>query len=278
MACRVFAKSQTDVDSVVTKIVGVEQLRIQYPWITALDVGIVANGGRYKDSDCGATQAALKKVFAGNPNVYIHAIDDELCVGVSNALVRIQHERGHTHSLFLSPSSRSYMNDLNMAAMLQSVQDGRPITCMAIKELENYIRDGIVTNTFCLWEIETLLRAGLFDPKSAQVPISGSKDNPISFPFLLTRKPDGTVEQMSVAGTEELRPAFLITNSPWKAGSKQIGVVIPKGGEWDKAATPADYQARHEVKLDSKLVRIMMTLSRLGITPDFLKYATHIYE
>jgi hypothetical protein len=201
-------------------------------------------------ADCGDTWSLLQDVFWNEKRVFVHnvPIGDIYCTILNEGVMR-QHADYITHSIILSTEAKSNLTDQVLLSMVNAAADGAKVVAVALKEVADLVRRGIVCNTCCMWELESLIQVGLFRMEDCKPWRPG-------LPFASLVKGVDIYD----AGVGELLPAALISAL---YGRAVIAVVEPpEEAGYDLSADPK----RNEEKFQTKLLRVQNMMERTGLT------------
>ena len=225
-----------------------------------IDILVWADPG-FKESDCGQTAEALKKVVLSK-NVFIHNVEQgDLFCSLLNQGVSIQTKKGIDYSTIISPEAIDYFNSETVGEMIKAVRKGSLATGVAINELTDSVIEGRLANTFAMWKNEALQTVGGFDFLAAK-----PRDDKSAF-CLKSWSEDNGFTSYSLAGVEEVIPLARMI----ELYGPCIAPVCPCGKGVKKYKVSEGQQKRQETKMISKTERQEALLDKTGFKLSFLK-------
>jgi hypothetical protein len=250
-------KKVSDVTSAVERVLAVEISGKK----AICRVGIVVPmDQRFGDCDCGETASALRIALAPyRKKVIVSEIShgDIYCTALNHA-IGLQMEDRISYSIILSTSVRSYFNAPTLEKMFEAAEKGARVVGVALEELTDSIREGLIANTFAMWHLPSLSDVGLFDFRAAKPLKNGNFRTPEFVGWVKPTTP--TVEtgeyRYHLAGVEEIIPlvrlGFLF--------GQCIAPILPQGEgvkQWiapDPTVDPEGF-LRHVNKMGTKRER-----------------------
>lgn len=126
--------------------------------------------------DCGLTTTALKAVIHDAHVVEI--TEGDKFVQILNAGLRLQADKGVTHTMILSKEATSYLTLVTLAKMIVAFHKGAMVAGVHMpRELGTSVLEGRIANTCAMWDVEALLLSGCFDPYSSSL-ANGEAERP----------------------------------------------------------------------------------------------------
>lgn len=231
---RIFQKDSTKVGATV------QEMKHTVSFLKVLGIHVVhllvwnPQDERYGgQGDCGLTAAALKVEI---PDAFVVEITEgDKFVDILNAGLRLQADKGVTHTMILSKEATSYLTPTTYAKMLDAFGKGAMVAGIHMpRELGNSVLEGRIANTCAVWDLESLLLVGGFDPFSRSL-ANGEAERP--------------------AGVEEIIPLLRLVR---KYGKCIAAITSDAEGAAYKLPTqeedPEEF-LRNEKKFGSKLPR-----------------------
>jgi hypothetical protein len=177
--------------------------------ITRVDV-VVPMDQRFGDCDCGETAAALRTALAphrGKVVVTEISHGDIFCTALNHA-IGLQMEDRISYSIILSTQVRSYFNAPTLEKMFEAAENGARVTGVALDELTDSIREGLIANTFAMWHLPSLAGVGLFDFRAAKPLKEGNWRTPEFVGWIKPTTPEVKAgeNRYHLAGVEEIIP------------------------------------------------------------------------
>ncbi len=231
--------------------------------ITRVDV-VVPMDQRFGDCDCGQTADALRSELhiALAPygiKVVVSEIShgDIFCTALNYA-IGLQMEDRISYSIILSTQVRSYFNAPTLEKMFEAAEKGARVVGVALEELTDSIRDGLIANTFAMWHLPSLASVGLFDFRAAKPLKNGNWRTAQLVGWVKEKETivESGENRYHLAGVEEIIPlirlGFLF--------GPCIAPVLPQGEgvkQWiapDPTVDPGGFR-RHTNKMGTKLAR-----------------------
>ncbi len=210
-------------------------------------------------SDCGLSLKKLESATKDNGNIEIvECSKGGIFCGILNLGIAKQIESKINHSFILSSEASSYVSNDTINEVIQKTEKGALMVSVAINEVSKFVKQGIPTNTFCVWNNLELMKVGGFSLRSEK-PLEGES-------IIIT----GTGgKKFHLAGCEEVIPAVRLV----KMHKKCIDFVIPKEkGEYK--VTDSDDKERvnyNSAKFESKEIRYSIFLSDSRVSRNFLE-------
>lgn len=246
------------------------------PTLNRIDF-LVSSDPDFDDTDCGLTAVRLREmVHAEFPDAPVNIFEikkgDIYCMllnyGIANQL-----EDRISYSMILSHAAASYVTQATMNALLAAMYRKARVAGVAINEVAELTRKGLVMNTLAMWHNKSLITVGGFDLLAAKPAlqhahlketVSGWSDKKAQ------RHGDGNVEYQ-VAGCEEVIPLTRLV----RFFGKCIRVVEPvgEGMEWQEPNLAVDERAyyRHLAKLGTKMERQKRMAATQGVDLEFIE-------
>ncbi len=183
--------------------------------------------------DCGQTAAALK---AEIPDAFVVEIKEgDKFVYILNAGLRLQADKGVTHTMILSKEAVSYLTPSTFAKMLAAFGKGAMVAGVHMpRELGNSVLEGRIANTCAVWDVEALLLSGCFDPYSRSL-ANGEAERP--------------------AGVEEIIPLIRLVRHYGKCIAPIVSDAEGAAYKLPTREEDPEEWARQEKKFGSKLPR-----------------------
>ncbi len=202
---------------------------------------VIPTNGQFKEVDCGkmcdAVQGGFAEVSMGT-SFHHHVVESkgDMYCGIPNESLAEFLEAGCSHMLVISTRYADHITVENINMLMQSFQEGALVAGLAIEELLESIKQGLVANTFAVWSIKELIAVGGFDMKACDEAVG---------------------EVKAAKGTEEVIPSIRLGRKHGKC----IKVVTPHVSQ--QSAEPAD-GVKHKRKMDTKSSRQEFLAQSIG--------------
>jgi len=217
----------------------------------------------FKDVDCGATKASLRETIGFVPfSLKITESAEDPFSGILNELVLGRVKKECTHLLVASLTCASYMTAENISRLVAPFDEGARATGLVLPDLKDLISAGNLTNTFAMWDIEMLIRAGMFDLRVGN-PYKDQRRN------TYVRAGLGGSKIYPITGVEVPTLVNLIDLC-----GPCIAPVLPvEEGVWEHPNPEIDQDGylREVEKMASKKARHDAAAAMMGVTLEFVK-------
>ncbi len=246
----------------------------------------------YQNSDCGKTIPLLQKqkYTLYNPakvqrqKVLIHDENqgDPFSAILNNVIRKL--DKKTENVLIASPENADYFQGENIWPMFEAFERGAHVSGLAINDNNDLyyrysILQGYLSNTFCMWNIEQLCKAGYFSI-SEGIKVD-SRD------YIIGYSPELGLYKYPIQGCEEIRPlvGIIENNSELNENNQKIikpciAPIFPKvEAKYRSVAKEVDYAeyTRMKSKIESKPWRQTRIMNSMNIAPSVLEYAVLPY-
>ncbi len=237
------------------------------PVISTITIAIPSSPA-FANYDCGLTVKVLLQEFDGwrdrDRPVFVraHRLGDQF-VDVFNGELNHLARKGFHYLLSISPSVRDYVNDTEMAKVIQACHRGAKFGGLILPQVEG-VACGFLGNMWSFLHIDEAAQAGGYHHCARDIPMD-------QLTFTSVRHPDNKELAIPRKGVEETPLiAEMIRRRKDSSGAlprEFLAPILPEAWEqWQLPDKIDGYVAYHQLKVRSKWLRQKSYLTERGLT------------
>lgn len=190
-----------------------------------------------KEHDYGGTANAIIKALPSEyieQRAYVLEVPGHHSCGALNVGIEILAGMEIDYAVILSNKAIQALSVNVLEAMLEAFAAGAKVVGVAVDELQEFVLEGRIQNTFAGWDVQALREVDGFD---------------------------------SLTGVEEVTPTVRLL---WTY-DKCIAVLVPDEAVPLNIRASADGKARHEEVMNTKLARQQEAIQNMGVDFEYIK-------